>query len=194
MTRLIAGIEPSPLDHRDYPYISPFTPEQIKPVIDLRHDVFEIEDQGAIGSCVANGVCSQCEVIGEPGIKLEYVNRFRMHARIVPKPHEIGQRVKIWVGGIIHGQAFMKKPTSDRSLFVGNVTRMDSAEDQWIPAEQSGFLPVIDDYEIREDNPIRVISWRDLRPLAGGDIYVAYGDGDNVYAATLEKICTIPSL
>lgn len=134
------------------------------------------------------------EIKEEPGIKLEYVNRFRLHARIVPKPHEIGQRVKIWVGGIIHGQAYMKKPTSDRSLFVGNVTRMDSREDQWIPAEQSGFLPVIDDYEIRQDNPLRVISWRDLRPLAGGDIYVAYGDGDNVYSATLEKVCTIPEL
>jgi len=392
MNRLIAGIEPSPIDQRDYVYISPFTPEQINPIIDLRYHVFEIEDQETIGSCVANGVCSQCEVIGnqhnnvtdlsrmflynatkafegrlgqsglytrnaykvaykygiapesdypydlskddiyppeniyqiaserrvekyeavvrsgitdgdgssrihriasalqeglvvgiglpvtqslynltgpwhthsyklasqdkeigghymyivghdanrrmfivanswgtdwgdggycgmpysivdeiffeayvvrnfdgmeikeEPGIKLEYVNRFRMHARIVPKPHEIGQTVKVWAGGIINGQAYMKPPVQNRELFLGNQSDMSGGTDAWIPAGQSGFLPVLDDYVIKEDNPLRIISWRDLRPLAGGDIYVAYGDGDNLYTATLEKICTIPQL
>lgn len=125
------------------------------------------------------------------GIKMEYINKFRMHARIVPKADEIGKVVKIWVGGVDpEGNIYMKQPVHNRDQFLGNVTDFSGGVDQWQPL-QGDPAPVIDDYEIREDNPLRIISWRDLRPAAGARIYVAYGTG-SVFEATPVEICTIP--
>jgi hypothetical protein len=39
--RLIAGIEPSPLDQRDIPYVSHFTPAQLLDVVDLTEHIHE---------------------------------------------------------------------------------------------------------------------------------------------------------
>lgn len=60
---VLAKTLPSPPDLRDIPYVSPFTENELPTSVDMRGDVFEIEDQGPIGSCVANGVASSCELI-----------------------------------------------------------------------------------------------------------------------------------
>jgi len=59
----IANTLPPVPDHRDIPYRSPFKAEELPPKIDMRKDVFEVENQLSIGSCVANGVASSCELI-----------------------------------------------------------------------------------------------------------------------------------
>lgn len=386
--KLLAGITASPVDPRDYPYVSPFKPEQLSGWVDMRHLVYEIEDQGDIGSCVANGICSQCELIGkqngvkddlsrmflysatkaysgrlgqeglylrnaykvarrygmplessypydlgldnidppsdiyeaashrkvdkfevvvsprnkdydlavhniksaleegivvgigmpitkslfdfqgpfsqheydlegpdvpnigghfmvivgyddmgnyfivqnswgedwgnkgygalpfdivkefffeayairsfngmgmpeEPGIKLEWSGRFSAQARIVPKPSEIGEKVKIWVGGVFRDQAFIKPPVHHKPHFLGFETDFSGGTDKWIAVEDHQMLPVIENYEIREDNPIRIISWRDMTEFAGAKIYVSYGTG-TVFGPHLQEVFTIP--
>ena len=61
----VAGVDPSPEDLRDIPYASPFLPEELPNSVDLRSWVLSVEQQGSIGSCVANGVTSACEMIAE---------------------------------------------------------------------------------------------------------------------------------
>ena len=60
---VISNTQPSPPDLRDIPYRSPFALEDLPSSVDLRADVFEVEHQGSIGSCVANGVASSCELL-----------------------------------------------------------------------------------------------------------------------------------
>ena len=59
--KYIANTRPSPPDQRDIPYVPKILPHQYASSIDLMPNVYEVEDQGSIGSCVANGVASQCE-------------------------------------------------------------------------------------------------------------------------------------
>lgn len=58
---MIANTLASLPDQRDIPYVPLFTPDQLPTNLDLMPNVYEVEQQGSIGSCVANGVCSQCE-------------------------------------------------------------------------------------------------------------------------------------
>ena len=60
---ILANTLPSIPDQRDIPYRSPYKPEDLPSSVDMREDVYEIENQGSIGSCVANGVASSCELI-----------------------------------------------------------------------------------------------------------------------------------
>ena len=60
---VLANTLPSIPDQRDIPYRSPYKPEDLPSSVDMREDVYEIENQGSIGSCVANGVASSCELI-----------------------------------------------------------------------------------------------------------------------------------
>ena len=52
---ILANTIPSIPDQRDIPYRSPYKPEDLPSSVDMREDVYEIENQGPIGSCVANG-------------------------------------------------------------------------------------------------------------------------------------------
>lgn len=132
------------------------------------------------------------EIPETPGIKTENLNRYTMTARIVPKPDEIGQKVKIWVGGILpDGQGYLKPPCTEEKYFTGNYTDLSGESDTWVPAAESEYLPVIEEYEIKDDNPIRVISWRDLSEFAGSAIYVAYGT-TGLVTSTISHIATIP--
>jgi hypothetical protein len=67
------SIQPSPVDLRDIPYRSPFTPEQIDNEIDLRDDVLSVPDQLHIGSCGGNMFTNQIEHIdNQNGVRREY--------------------------------------------------------------------------------------------------------------------------
>jgi hypothetical protein len=59
----IAGVSASPKDIRDIAYVSPFKPEELDEAHDLREHVYEVEDQGDIGSCVVNGLLGSLETI-----------------------------------------------------------------------------------------------------------------------------------
>jgi hypothetical protein len=59
----IAGVSASPKDIRDIAYVSPYKPEELDEEHDLREHVYEVEDQGDIGSCVANGLLGSLETI-----------------------------------------------------------------------------------------------------------------------------------
>jgi hypothetical protein len=59
----IAGVSASPKDIRDIAYVSPYKPEELDEEHDLREHVYEVEDQGDIGSCVVNGLLGSLETI-----------------------------------------------------------------------------------------------------------------------------------
>lgn len=65
MSYKVAGVEPSKPDLRDIHYASPFLPEELPSKVDLREHVFEVEQQGSIGSCVANAIVSSCEMLAK---------------------------------------------------------------------------------------------------------------------------------
>ena len=78
-----------------------------------------------------------------------------------------------------------------KPYFLGFETDFSGGTDKWIAVEDHQMLPVVEDYEIREDNPIRIISWRDMTEFAGAKIYVSYGTG-TVYGPHLQEVFTIP--
>ncbi len=59
MTQHLPNLVASIPNDKDYPYVPIRTP--FAPSVDLKPDVFEIEDQGAIGSCTANATTSALE-------------------------------------------------------------------------------------------------------------------------------------
>lgn len=119
----------------------------------------------------------------KPGIKLEFINKFRIEARYTAKPEEVGKKVNIWIGGVINGQGYMRQPAPDNNLDT-------KAPDVWMPIS-SGTRPVVTNYELKEDNFLKVVQWMNLSGFSGGDIYV--GIGENLASAEIVKICTIPT-
>jgi hypothetical protein len=76
----IAGVSASPKDIRDIAYVSPFKPEELDEEHDLREHVYEVEDQGDIGSCVVNGLLGSLETIMKRnGYKAEDYSRMALY-------------------------------------------------------------------------------------------------------------------
>jgi len=125
----------------------------------------------------------------KPGFKLEFINSRRIEIRYTPKAEDVGKKVKIFVGGIIGGEPYMKQPMP-AEFFVGPATSINNSYDQWMPAS-FGYEPVVSDYTLQEDNFIRLVQWMDLKQFSGGEIYCGIGIGD-INTAEITKVVTIP--
>jgi hypothetical protein len=128
------------------------------------------------------------EVPETTGIKLEFINRYRIEARIVPEKEDIGKVVKVWMGGIdTDGNIYIKKPVPS---IEGSVSTMP---DIWLPLQKAGSIgsipPVQENYLLDNDNHITIINWLDLSKFKGAKIYVGYGT--SVYNMKVEKIITL---
>lgn len=53
----------SPVDERDFVFAPEHLPHQLDKFIDLRQDIFEIENQYSVGSCVSNAILGDLETI-----------------------------------------------------------------------------------------------------------------------------------
>ena len=113
------------------------------------------------------------EIPEEPGIKLEVVNLYRLEARIIPKPAEVGSVVKLWAGAKIDGKLYLKT----------------SEADTWAEFDGSTFTP-FKSLTLEKDNPIKIINWTNLSQYAGAEVYLAYGS--DPLSWTLAKVCTVP--
>lgn len=72
----IAGVEMSPFDQRDIPYIPKILPEDLPESVDLRPNIFEVENQYSEGSCVANGVLASAEYLyKKAGLEVDDLSR-----------------------------------------------------------------------------------------------------------------------
>ena len=126
------------------------------------------------------------------GAKIEFINKRLIKARYTPSQEEIGNKVKIWVGGKdLQGNIFMKQPVEVKDYFLGNRTDFSGQTDNWVPLGDSMPEPVVVDYEIKEDNPMRLISWRDLTVAKGARLYVAIGT-DTVFNAEIWDLGVVP--
>jgi hypothetical protein len=110
----------------------------------------------------------------EPGIKLEYQNRYSIGFRIVPKPGEVGQSRLVWIGA--------KLP--DGRLFLRT-----SVNDTWALYSGGAFTPAFS-HVLAEDNPLKAVNWMwNLSDFAGAKVYVGYGTSPMDMVPTL--ICTV---
>jgi hypothetical protein len=122
----------------------------------------------------------------EKGIKLEYRNRYRLTARIVPEEEEIGTTVKIWVGAVDgEGKTFIKQPVESIDDGILGYTMPDN----WLPLEQSGLVPACDNYVLDQDNYVNVIRFFDLSAAKDVKVYVGYGVDEQ--SMKLNKIVTL---
>ena len=128
------------------------------------------------------------EIQEQPGIRLEFLNKFRMNARIIAKPEEVGQSTKIWMGAIYNGQPLLRAPIP-LEMIDSKSTDFSGGSDVWRPLSE-GTEPVVSGYKLDDDNYLRVVMWVNLTPFVGADFYIGYGD--DLTTATIEKICTIP--
>ena len=85
LTKLIK----SPPDSRDYQYAS--SGESLPRKVDLRSDVYEIEDQSTIGSCTANATCSALELMSKRAEKNCDLSRLFMYYETRLMENRIGQ-------------------------------------------------------------------------------------------------------
>lgn len=114
-----------------------------------------------------------------PGIKLEFMNGYRLEARIVPEKKDIGKSVNLWIGGRSkEGHLYVKKSLQS---------------DKWVPLEEVGVIgsvpPVQKDYLLGKDNHIKVVNWMDLSKFKGSKIYIGYGA--DIFSMKVEKIVTL---
>jgi len=114
-----------------------------------------------------------------PGIKLEFMNGYRLEARIVPEKKDIGKSVNLWIGGRSkEGHLYVKKSLHS---------------DKWVPLEEVGVIgsvpPVQKDYLLGKDNHIKVVNWMDLSKFKGSKIYIGYGA--DIFSMKVEKIVTL---
>ena len=116
------------------------------------------------------------EIPEEPGIKLEVVNLYRLEARIIPKPAEVGTVVNLWAGAKIDGKLYLKT----------------SEADTWAEFDGQTFTPFKTGKTLERDNPIKIVNWTNLKPYEGSDVYLAYGQTPMNW--TLAKVCTVPEL
>ena len=113
------------------------------------------------------------EIPEEPGIKLELVNRYRIEARIIPKPSELGTTVNLYAGAKINGVLHLKTSEADTwAVYDGTITPFKSLV-------------------LEKDNPIKVVNWTNLEPYVGAEVYLAYGS--DPLSWTLAKVCDVPA-
>jgi hypothetical protein len=124
------------------------------------------------------------EVPETTGIKLDFISKYRIEARIVPEKEDIGKTVKVWMGGIdAEGQVYIKQPVPSIEGNTGNM------EDLWLPVEESGLVPVQENYLLDTDNHIKVVNWLDLSQFKGAEIYVGFGTDE--FNMRVDKIVTL---
>ena len=124
------------------------------------------------------------EVPETTGSKLEFINKYRLEARIVPEKEDIGKTVKVWMGGIdTEGNVYIKQPVPS---IEGSVSDMP---DLWLPVEESGLVPVQENYVLDNDNHIKVVNWLDLSKFEGSEIYIGFGTDE--FNMRVDKIVTL---
>ena len=124
------------------------------------------------------------EVPETTGSKVDFVSKYRLEARIVPEKEDIGKTVKVWMGGIdTEGNVYIKQPVPS---IEGSVSDMP---DLWLPVEESGLVPVQENYVLDNDNHIKVVNWLDLSKFEGSEIYVGFGTDE--FNMRVDKIVTL---
>jgi hypothetical protein len=61
--------------------------------------------------------------------------------------------------------------------------------DVWLPVEESGLVPVQENYVLDNDNHIKVVNWLDLSKFKGAEIYIGFGE--NEFDMRVDKIVTL---
>lgn len=119
----------------------------------------------------------------KPGIWLEHKNSMRIEARIIPRAHEIGKRVNIWVGGELNGSLYLRGRMGRQGImpvpneFLSDMTSTDTsgALDYWYPYDGIEMTPTFVNVELTPSLLVRAVHWKDLSGFPGGKIYLAYG-------------------
>ena len=115
------------------------------------------------------------EIPEEPGIKLEYVGRYRIEARIIPKPAEVGTTVNLYAGAKIGGVLHLKTSEADTwKVYDGTIT------------------PFKTGHVLEKDNPVKIVNWTNLEPYSGSPVYLAYGI-DPMSSWEWAQVCTVPT-
>jgi len=124
------------------------------------------------------------EVPETTGSKVDFKSKYVLEARIVPEKKDIGKTVKVWMGGIdVEGNVYIKQPVPS---IEGSVSGMP---DLWLPVEESGLVPVQENYVLDNDNHIKVVNWLDLSKFKGSEIYVGFGTDE--FNMRVDKIVTL---
>ena len=124
------------------------------------------------------------EVPETTGSKVDFISKYRLAARIVPEKEDIGKTVKVWMGGIdTEGNVYIKQPVPS---IEGSVSDMP---DVWLPVEESGLVPVQENYVLDNDNHIKVVNWLDLSKFEGSEIYIGFGTDE--FNMRVDKIVTL---
>ena len=124
------------------------------------------------------------EVPETTGSKVDFKSKYVLEARIVPEKEDIGKTVKVWMGGIdTEGNVYIKQPVPS---IEGSVSGMP---DLWLPVEESGLVPVQENYVLDNDNHIKVVNWLDLSKFKGAEIYVGFGVDE--FNMRVDKIVTL---
>jgi hypothetical protein len=116
------------------------------------------------------------EIPQSPGIRLEGQNRFRIQARIIPEPQEIGSTTPLWIGAQL--------PTGDIWLKHG------MAGNDWRPYDGAN-MPATGQLTLEPENLVWVVEWMNLAEVKGAMIHVAYGPSP--WNWKMQHICTVPS-
>jgi C1A family cysteine protease len=124
------------------------------------------------------------EVPETTGSKVDFKSKYVLEARIVPEKEDIGKTVKVWMGGIdTEGNVYIKQPVPSIEASVSGMP------DLWLPVEESGLIPVQENYVLDNDNHIKVINWLDLSKYKGSEIYVGFGTDE--FNMRVDKIVTL---
>ena len=125
----------------------------------------------------------------KPGIRLEGQSRYRIKARITPDPAVAQGVTNVWIGGEINGQLYMRKPTELQWAY--NPRRVIGSDvDKWAPYSPDLPLePTFEDFDPHTDKALYVVNWLDLSQMAGGKLFVAYGESPMNWH--IEELCTI---
>tara|TARA_B110001454_G_scaffold218129_1_gene245226 strand:- start:1844 stop:2272 length:429 start_codon:yes stop_codon:yes gene_type:complete len=124
------------------------------------------------------------EVPETTGSKVDFKSKYVLEARIVPEKEDIGKTVKVWMGGIdVKGDVYIKQPVPSIEASVSGMP------DLWLPVEESGLVPVQENYVLDTDNHIKVVNWLDLSKFKGAEIYVGFGTDE--FNMRVDKIVTL---
>lgn len=149
MSYSLAGTRPSPEDLRDIKYASPYTPEELPEKVDLRSWVMSVEQQGAIGSCVANGVTSACELIAAKHGENIQLSRMFLYNATKEFEGRLGEE------GLYTRDAY--KVARKYGMALEADYPYDLAMDDVAPSDEAYALA--DDYRVHRYE--KVIHWRD---------------------------------
>ena len=149
MSYSLAGTRPSPEDLRDIKYVSPYTPEELPEKVDLRNWVMSVEQQGAIGSCVANGVTSACELIAAKHGENIQLSRMFLYNATKEFVGRLGEE------GLYTRDAY--KVARKYGMALEADYPYDLAMDDVAPSDEAYALA--DDYRVHRYE--KVIHWRD---------------------------------